>query len=889
MRSLTPRLQPLMFMKPILYLLIMLVTSLTCLPIIANPQSAEDLPYIYDDWVCDASKNKLCKGYYLEQSLPYPGQSSKNLEHEPISITADKGEFASEGDTTASGHVHLIHGNRQAFANQVIVHRSVKKSKAFESIQAIGDVKITEPGYRLDGTSANIDLEQDTEVVQNAHFRLYDRHARGTADLITLTKRYRMILKNASYTTCNPFQNTWALKTSNLDLNKKTGRGRARHARLYIKEIPVFYFPYIDFPIDNRRQTGFLYPGYGVTNRSGVALSAPFYWNIAPNYDATLTPRYLTKRGLEMQGLFRYLSSHSEGEIEGGILPSDRAYRRFKTEKNEEISQLLATTVSINNSINPFLVNPNFLLRDPRITALNKGNSTRTAFRAKNTSVLSSNWSSSFQYQTVGDDNYFMDLGDTLGIASTTQLLQQGDVTYQDLHWKVVTRLQQYQTLHPFSGPRNDNVYKRLPQLTLQNNYSDLPYGFDWAINGEFSRFLHKHDPFTDTAFTTGDRLQLRPALSLPIIYPGWFIKPRIQVNMLLYSLALSQIDAKNQYSKSPSNMIPMLDLDSGLIFERDISANNYSYIQTLEPRAYYLYVPYHDQNRLPNFDTSYNGFSYNQLFRDNRFSGLDRINDANQLTLAITTRFLSETTGSEQISLTLGQIYYFKQRHVTACHSSLDPQCLNRELFNLSTPSLLPNHPRKQNHRSPYVGLARIYLGEDWTANAEIEWNSYKNRRDKEAFFLQYKPSEQMVFNLGYQFLRQNFARISRITRLPEKLDQIDASVAIPITEQWRLLSRWHYDLENRRSNDISLGLEQDGCCTAVRLFVSRFLTPFDDSKPQNATEASEQALFKQNRYSTAIFLQFVFKGLGDVGSNKMTSDLKRSIPGYQWKKDKF
>lgn len=872
-----------MFMKHILNLFLTFVTSLlglSCIaesianpsqnvcvkpivkkipaePLITNPiNTMDNSNYLYDDWVAD-SQSILCKGYYLEPSVPFPGQSQIDLDIQPTSVTSEQGQFISEGNSILIGNVHLSQGNRQAFADRVVIHRSAKKTNtstnAFDWIQATGHVKITEPGMRVDGTNADINLEENTEIIQNAHFRLYDRHARGAADTITIKNHNRLIMKNASYTTCSPFSNTWYLKANNVDLNQITGRGRARHARLYFKDVPIFYTPYIDFPIDDRRKTGFLFPGFGVSNRSGVELATPFYWNIAPNYDATVTPRYLSKRGVEWQGLFRYLSSNSIGEIEAGILPDDRAYRRFLEQKREDIA----------------LLKPNDpLLRDPRVTALNRGGPTRQAFRANHITTFNPNWVATFQYQTVSDDNYFMDFGNTLGLASTTQLLQQGDLTFQDQNWKVMTRLQQYQTLHPFNGAFAMDVYRRLPQLAFQNVYTDLPGGLEWTTNGEFSRFLHKHDSVTQTPFTTGDRVHLLPGISLPLITPGWFLKPRVQFYLLAYSLSLSPQDIKYSQSKAPALVVPIYDLDSGLIFERNYSAFGEDYLQTLEPRAYYLYVPFENQSRFPIFDTSYPGFDYNQLYRYNRFSGLDRIGDANQLTLSVTTRFFSEAMGNEQVSLTLGQIQYFKRRRVTLCHPQINPRCLEEEFPNL------------RNHHSSFVGLARIYLQEAWSANAEVEWDPYKNRRDKEAFSLQYLPDDRTVFNIGYQFLRRNPARTDPETGLPERLDQSDISLAFAVTERLRILGRWHYDLKNQRSNDISFGIEQQGCCTALRLYVSRFLEPYD---------LSQQPLFSHNRYSNAVFLQFIFKGFVGVGHNKMTSNLKRAIPGYQWRVDDF
>ncbi len=691
-----------------------IIASLFSLSAVAFANATKE-PYVFDDWVSTPNSHKLCHGYYLEQPIPSLGSFTPNLQNQPITITSEQAQFYSEGNSTLTGHIHVIDGTRQVFSDVATIHRDSSKPKPIDYIKADGHVKITEPGLRIDGTKAEVLLEQDTDIIENANFRLYDRHARGIADHITIRNKNRMILKSATYTTCNPFQNTWVLKAKNVDLNKKTGRGRARHARLYVKGIPVFYLPYIDFPIDNRRQTGFLYPTFGVTNRSGVELGTPFYWNIAPNYDATLTPRVYSKRGLELQGQFRYLLPNSQGELEGSFLPNDRAYRKFRQDS--------------------LSFHPGIPTKDPRITALNTGNN-REALRAKHSTTFNEHWSTNIQYNSVRDDNYFMDFGSNIGIASTTQLLQQGDISYQGNYWNMQTRLQQYQTLHPFEGPPEADIYKRLPQIAFQNSVSDLPFGLQWSMPGEFSHFLHKPEPISGNTFTIGDRFHLRPAISLPIQQLAWFIKPRLQWNFLAYSLGVGSND-RNTIKPHSAQTLPMLDLDSGLIFERNLAVKKERYIQTLEPRLYYLYVPFRNQSALPAFDTFYSGFDYNQLYWDNRFTGLDRVGDANQVTSGLTSRFFNEKTGSECLSLTAGQIWYFQERRVNTCTPN-DKNCITNQL------------PNQKRHHSSLVGLARYAIQETWTMRANVEWDPYRKRTDKKAHSVQYHPDELSVLNIG-------------------------------------------------------------------------------------------------------------------------------------------
>ncbi len=841
--------------KPIMTLIFIITTNLILIDIRTGcTQPLENNPF--DDWVPVPECRSLCQGYYSELPPPFPGQSAVFLENQPITATADSAEFPEVGPTHLKGHVHLIQGNSQLFADKAILHRNPNKG-GLDTAEAEGHVRLIEPGLRVDGTEGFLNKTEDKEIIDNASYRLYDRHGRGMAKRITVRSNTRMQLDDATYTTCAPYQNTWHLKAKRIRLNKTTGRGRALHAKLYVKGIPIFYAPYLDFPIDDRRQTGFLYPGFNYTNTSGFELSTPFYWNMAPNYDSTLTPRYLWKRGLEMNGLFRYLSRHSIGEVEGTILPNDKAYQNFQKEKLKK--------------------HPLFLDKDPRVLGL-KGNANRTYLRLKHTTNFNPNWGTNIHYQKAGDDNYFADFGSTLDQAATTQLLQQGELLYRDPYWSNAIRFKQYQTLHPFIGPAAADIYRQIPQITLVNTYLDLPCGLQWGISSDLTRFKHKRDPFTWQPFTTGDRFQMRPSLSLPFIAPGWFVKPRIQWDFLGETLSLSPTLQKFQHTKKPTRTVPMFDIDSGLIFERTVNILKAPYIQTLEPRAYYLRVPFRDQNNLPIFDTSPSAFDYNQLYRDNRFAGLDRVGDANQLTLGVTTRFLTGKTGVERFSVSGGQIYYFEDRKVSTCNPKQFPECHKLE------------NPDFNKHRSNFAATTRYQAQEAWSAIAGLEWNPYRKKYDKRSFNIQYRPHELDVLNLGFQHLRINPAQINPITGKPVPLYQTDVSFAWRLSEEWRILGRWHYDIKNHLSNTLLAGIEHQGCCTAVRLSVIRFLKPnflFGNNLPTARTPSTPNAK-NINIYNTGIQLQFVFKGFGSVGQKGIQSTLT-SIPGYQWHDDRF
>lgn len=808
----------------------------------------------FDDWQPTDDCASLCKGNYIEAPPPFPGKSEAALAKEPIEATADSAELPKSGPVLLRGGVHVIEGNRQLFGNKAILERN--QSGKLSKGDILGNVELLEPGMRVEGTQASFNQEKDIKTIENADYRLYTHHARGTADKIVVQGKSCMTLYKATYTTCAPRQNTWELRASKVKLNKVTGRGRAYHSRLYVKDIPIFYSPFLDFPIDDRRETGFLYPSFGMSKNSGKEFTLPFYWNMAPNYDSTFTGRYLSERGLEGTALFRYLSRNTVGEIEGTFLPNDKKYKKFQQET--------------------LAFHPTIPKNDPRLRGL-KGDANRAFLRFRHGSQFNPNLSTLLQYQEAGDDNYFYDFGDTLEGAATVQLLQQGELFYRDQNWNNALRVRQYQTLHPVKGPGAGNVYRLMPQLTLVNNFMDLPWGLQTGMSANLTRFDIAPNPYTYLPLTRGNRFQVRPYIMLPIMHPGWFLKPRLQWDFLGDAVTLSKFDERF-LSRDPTRQLPMFDVDSGLIFERLINFRSTPYIQTLEPRLYYLYVPYKNQNNIPIFDTAALLFEYNQLFRDNRFSGFDRIGDANQLTYAVSTRFLTAKGGAERLSATVGQIAYFRDRVVTAC--------------NPNQPGITPNCIRIENpnHKKPFsniAGASRLRINHSWSGLLDAEWNPYLNTTEKTGLTLQYHPDEENVVNIGYQYLRRNLNQINPKTRQPFPMFQTDLSFAWKIAEDWRVIGRWHYDHKNNRPIDTLVGLEYQGCCTAVRFSVFSFLEPkylfvLDVPSSRTATKAP-------NMYQTGFQIQFVFKGFGNVGQKAIQKTLTSSIPGYVWRGERF
>jgi LPS-assembly protein len=793
----------------------------------------------FDDWVVDRTRS-LCRGSY--QQPDFSGYSAQN----PLgqtTITADSGEFMVDGPSIFKGNVFLQQPDRQISADFAKIYRN-ESTHRINKIDAIGHVKIIEPDLRLEGNRAHIDWATDTKNLSPAHFRLYKKHARGTASELLAKGDDWIEFKNATYTTCEPGSNTWILSAKRVVLNKASGRGVARHGWLEVKNIPVFYFPYVDFPIDDRRKTGFLYPTYALSNQSGLEIGIPFYWNIAPNYDLTVTPRLLTQRGFDMGGHFRGLTQHQKVDLKLNFLPHDRKYTTFRASN-------LAS-------------HPQFLNNDPRVLGLKRLSTHRYYLGLQHQSSVDPHWRTAIQYQTVSDDNYFMDFSKGLYGLDTNALDQRANVAYLDARWQLKGLVQQYKVLHPFNGPTMTDVYRKLPELSADYLNVDLPGHFLGRMNASFTYFSHKPDPFTGLSVTTGERYYARPGLSWDYASSAWFIKPRLQWHLASYRLSLSNQDKSLGKPTRPAIEIPMVDLHSGLVFSRETQFGKNRYTQTAEPRLYYLYVPYRDQSRLPNFDSGFIPFDYYQLYSDNRFSGTDRVGDTHQITLGLESQLLTEVDQVERLHVGIGQIFYFKNRRVTACQPGIDTQCPSSELCHAD------------RHRSPIAGQASYAWNTEWRSIVDLQWNTYRKSVDKTGLTLQYHPREIDIFNIGFGYIARNPLIIDPTTGRAERIFYGDTSGAWSLTEQVRFLGHWAYDIHHHQSKTIMMGLEYEGCCVATRFSFSRILQPYD------IQQVGKQIVRK-------VALQLVFKGFAGVGNTHMNETLRKEIPGYVTRGEAF
>lgn len=486
-----------------------------------------------------------------------------------------------------------------------------------DEVEAEGNVRLATETDVIEGPRAQLRLADSVGYFEQPEYSI-NRPRRpgqrfvgtgaGQAERIDLQGEDRYRLKDATYSTCGPGNDDWYAKASELDLDFTREVGEARNARVIFQGVPLLYTPWLEFSLNNRRKSGFLPPTIGSSNRTGTEYTQPYYWNIAPNMDATFAPRVMTRRGVQIGAEARYLDFDYRGELRGEYLPNDRV----------------------------------------------TGDS-RSLFSFQHSHNLGAGFSAALNLNKVSDDTYFTDLSSRIATTAQTNLLRQGVLSYNPgSWWNVYANVQRYQTLQDPALPPVAKPYDLLPQVTLSALRPDVR-GFAFALAGQYTDFSH---PTLDN----GKRLIAYPQVSWPLTTPAFYVTPKLGFHFTRYAVERRQTTGPENLSRS----VPILSVDSGLFFERETSWFDKSAVQTLEPRLYYLFVPERKQDDFPVFDTALADFNFAQIFSENIFSGGDRIGDANQLTAAVTSRIIDPATGAEILRGAVGQRFYFSEQNVT-------------------------------------------------------------------------------------------------------------------------------------------------------------------------------------------------------------------------------
>lgn len=777
----------------------------------------------------DDSHDRVCHGFYkplLIKSLDDPNE---------IQLSADSISVYPKGVSQLIGDVYVRQTQRIITAQTANVYRDAK-TKEITRIELIDNVHYIEPDKLMIAKKATINPRDKSGFVEDVLYRFNTNRAGaklpawGRASLVQRFANQNYLLRKATYTTCSPKDNAWQIDADKLTLDHDKASGVARNAILRVADMPILYTPYLSFPTSKARKSGFLMPLFGYSNVSGFDYALPYYLNIAPNFDATLVPHVYTLRGLMLGGNARFLTEHSTGIVGGNILPSDAAYRKFINEHKEEFPILQGAS------------------------------SNRWSMMVHENTRFTSNLNMDINYQQVSDDYYLQDFSTNLAVSTENQLLRQGDLSYTTDHWLLHGMLQSYQTLHPINQSEVADIYERLPQLSAQGNYYDLPLHANLSILSQFDYF---HWTGATISQPQGPRYHLNPILSLPQIKPWGYVTPEVQLVENNYNLTRGYSPYNDSYSHAESfnRAIPRYSLNSGLTFERNSLLFHDSFTQTLEPRFYYLNVPYKNQSQFPAFDSAYMIFNTDQLFRDNRFSGFDRIGDANQLAYAATTRWISSQTGREMASITVGQLRYFSDRRVELCYSE-NGDCVDSPLF-LGYTSPVAEY-------SPIASKASYALSSAWAASADYVWDPYTSATNNGNLNLHYQPTPNKILSFGYNYIVSgNVLETPESSIQDNALHQATVSYAWPLNEKWSSLGVYSYNISKQYGMLTFFGLQYDSCCWAARLIGGRTFKSLgiDSLSPQ---------------YNNNVYFQVLLKGLGSVANSDPASTIQSYLPGY-------
>lgn len=778
-------------------------------------------------WQANANEG-MCQGHYkqaLRKSSTPEDSASKMIE-----VRANEVSLTSKGRSKLEGEVEVVHQDQILTATTAYIYRDAKSNQV-TSIELLDDVTYSEPGRAMLAKQVHFDPQNKTGELHHVLYRF--SHARkenllpayGKADYVERKKNRDVLLRGATFTTCSPKDNAWMLKAKTLEIYDDEARGVARDAVLEVKDIPLIYTPYLTFPTTKDRKSGFLMPTTGYSNIGGGDLSFPYYLNLAPNYDATLVPRVYTRRGFMLEGDTRFMTEHTKGVVGASFLPSDRAFGNY---------------IDAHQASYPELRN----LSTDRWSVFARGN---VDFNDR----LHLN----YNYQKISDDYFLQDFSNNMTVMTESQLLQEASLSYTGDHWFARAMAQSYQTINPINQSPVDYIYQRLPQVQIRGEYDELPLDLNFWVRAQYDQFRW---PVIDITQLEGPRVHVNPALFWELRKPWGYVKPEVQLVQNNYNL--DSDDGLN--SAHINHTIPRYSVDAGLTFERPFTWDDSAYTQTLEPRLYYLYVPYQNQSNYPAFDSAYMIFRYDQLFRNNRFSGFDRISDANQLAYAVRTRLLSSEDGKEKMSFAIGQLGYFANRKVQLCFAE-DGDCTD------DSTSL--GYTSSEAKTSPITTLFGLRLTRTMKLDAGYAFDPYQGATNNADLNFYYEPSINHIFKFSYTYLvAANIIEEPDGSNTLTAEHQATVALAWPFSDRWSTIAIYSYNISAGYDMVSFLGLQYDSCCWAVRAFAGRAYNSLNLDLVDSV-------------YNNSVYVQFLLKGLGAVSTNDPASTIRTYLPTYQ------
>ena len=682
---------------------------------------------------------------------------------------------------TFTGGVTLLNQDRSIVADELSVNRSTS------SVNANGDIHFQNKGIDIFAETLNINQLKKSTALTSTSYQLNGSPGHGHAKEITIDgKGKTMSFVDSSFTTCYDPVPDWQMRASEITISSDKKSLEAYNARFSLFDVPVFYLPYLTMPIGEDRQSGLLYPKISTSNSSGLEVEIPYYVNIAENMDATITPRYMSERGTQLITEFRYLEGLQSGQIDIEYLNKD--------------------------------------------SKLNNNDDSRYLARIQHIGTFSERFRAHVDYTTISDDNYLVDLGSSQFNANDAYLYQIGELAYFADNWQTTIKMQDFELLgnHQLS-------YKTLPQIEASRQQTFDDFGGIFDLYGEFSSF-DSSDPTKPTA----QRYHAEAGLLYPIVTPAWFLNSELKVLQTNYNQ--KNIATDSLLDKNVSRTLPKVRLHGGVNFDRKIALFNSEYNQTLEPQLQYLYIPEKDQSNIGIYDTTTLQDDYNGLFRDRRFSGIDRIAQANQVSWGITSRLLT-AENNEVLRFSLGRIVYFNESNFDQSEqdSLVDKSALAADVF--------------------------INLSRNWQFSSDIQYNTDLGVTNKSQTTLDYLFDNNQTIQLNHRYARDVSG---------ESLEQMSLATNVKIAQRWQLVGRFTQDLQGKRSIESYAGLEYSSCCWGIRFTYHRNI----NSKIDDGLNINEN----RDAFDSSFNIQFVYNGINSTKSSDSVGDMfNSSIFGYK------
>ena len=715
--------------------------------------------------------------------------SPDNKDQVPLFVDADNIQGHQDSELEAEGTVRLRKRGQAVYADWL------RYDKTENEVTARGNVRLEQRNDVLEGSEMRLNLDTERGAVEKPKYqvRVNATTGRGEGDRIVLEGQGKYRVLGGSYTSCDVGNDDWFVRAKDFEIDKERQIGTARNASVVFLGAPILYSPYLNFSLDRQRKSGFLSPTFGNTGNSGYEFSQPYYWNIAPNRDATITPRVMSKRGAMLNTEFRYLDTKYAGEARYEILPTDRV----------------------------------------------KDNAERFALTLRHDQRWDGGWVGNLNIQKVSDNTYFTDLSTQIAATSQTILPRQGSLAnsgnwWNNGTWNASALVQRWQTLqtdltNPLTPPYNRS---QLALTAAKQNAGPA----DFELYSSATEFTHP-------LLANGRRVVAYPSVNLPLQNSFAYVTPKVGMHFTRYDFNQTTTTAPDQ-----SRSVPIFSTEGGLVLERGSTLFGQNLLQTLEPKIYYVNIPTRSQNQIPNFDSAQQDINFATLYAENQFSGNDRINDANQVTVGVTSRLLHQNTGIERIRAGLAQRYYFKTQDVT-----------------------LPGIAARSSNSSDLLAALSGVVAPNWTADVGWQYATDLSHTQRLNAGARFQPAPGKLLNMSYRYAnialstptqQQIPLGTAAVNQTQTALRQVDMSGQWPVTGRLSAIARWNYSIQDSKLLEGLAGIEYNGGCWAFRVVGHQF-----------ATAATNQV--------SSIFLQLELNGVSKIGSNPLDL-LRRNIAGY-------